>query len=182
MKKSELGSVELKKFIAGGLAGCCAKGVVSPLDRIKIFRQGIFCFENLKFPDFSGEHSLYGNMSVFRTGAAIIRNEGLSQLWRGLPSLVIRIFPYAGLQFWTNDFYRSKWKRGNYQSWRQIGGMNVPVQNLACGSMAGVTATSITYPLDTIRTRMLYTSKTSDEYRTFRNTVSTLYRSPGGIR
>ena len=52
MKKSEPGSVELKKFIAGGLAGCCAKGVVSPLDRIKIFRQGTFFSKNLKISDF----------------------------------------------------------------------------------------------------------------------------------
>ena len=160
----------------------CKGGRFTPRSDQNFPTRYFFILKILNFRFSSGEHSLYGNMSVFRTGAAIIRNEGLSQLWRGLPSLVIRIFPYAGLQFWTNDFYRSKWKRGNYQSWRQIGGMNVPVQNLACGSMAGVTATSITYPLDTIRTRMLYTSKTSDEYRTFRNTVSTLYRSPGGIR
>jgi solute carrier family 25 protein 16 len=29
----------LKSFIAGGLAGCCAKTVVAPLDRIKILFQ-----------------------------------------------------------------------------------------------------------------------------------------------
>ena len=118
-------------------------------------------------------------MSILETGRSIIRNEGLSQLWRGMPSLLIRIFPYAGLQYWTNDMYRSMWKERGVQSWRQIGGMNVPVQNLACGSMAGVTATLITYPLDLIRSRMLYTSKKSQEYRTFAKTVSTLYSSSG---
>jgi len=158
----------MRKFFAGGIAGCCAKGAVSPLDRIKILRQG--------------EHSYYGNMSLWRTGSAIVRNEGLSQLWRGFPSLVIRIFPYAGFQYWSNDFYRAKWKANKWTEWTQVGNFNVPKQNLMCGSMAGVTATLITYPLDTIRTRILYTSKDNVEYRTWRSTFNTLITSKGGIR
>ena len=38
--KSDFNSIEMRKFVAGGIAGCCAKGAVSPLDRIKIMRQG----------------------------------------------------------------------------------------------------------------------------------------------
>ena len=34
--------LEVRKFIAGGMAGCAAKGFVSPLDRIKVLRQGEF--------------------------------------------------------------------------------------------------------------------------------------------
>ena len=121
-------------------------------------------------------------MSLWRTGSAIVRNEGLSQLWRGFPSLVIRIFPYAGFQYWSNDFYRAKWKANKWTEWTKVGNFNVPKQNLMCGSMAGVTATLITYPLDTIRTRILYTSKDNVEYRTWRSTFNTLITSKAGIR
>merc|ERR1712196_530592 len=48
--------------------------------------------------------------------------------------------------------------------------------------MAGVTATTITYPLDTIRTRILYTSKTDKQYKNWRVTFNTMLNSPGGFR
>ena len=173
--------LEVRKFIAGGMAGCAAKGFVSPLDRIKVLRQGEFLINkfNLNLILYLGEHSYYGNMSVWKTAKAIVRNEGIGQLWRGGPALLLRIFPYAGLQYYCNDLYRDRWRRLNLPQWRQIGNVNVPVQNLLCGSMAGVTATALTYPLDTIRTRQLYTSKTNVEYRTWMSTFHTL-RS-GGI-
>ena len=34
---------------------------------------------------------------------------GLCQLWRGFPSLVLRIFPYAGIQFLCFDVYKDNW-------------------------------------------------------------------------
>jgi len=157
--------LEVRKFIAGGMAGCAAKGFVSPLDRIKVLRQG--------------EHSYYGNMSVWKTCKAIVRNEGAGQLWRGGPALLLRIFPYAGLQYYCNDLYRDHWRRLQFKEWTKLGNVDVPLQNLLCGSMAGVTAAALTYPLDTIRTRQLYTSKTNAEYRTWMTTFHTL-RS-GGI-
>ena len=121
-------------------------------------------------------------MSLLKTGSAIVRNEGFLQLWRGLPSLIVRIFPYAGVQFWGNDYYRRKWSKNGLTEWTQVGSLSVPVRNIACGSMAGVTALTITYPLDTIRTRILYTSRTDKQYKNWRSTFKTLLNSPGGVR
>ena len=49
-------------------------------------------------------------MGRFKRG----ENEGL----KGLPALVIRIFPYAGFQFYSNDKYRIQWKKYGYQTVR----------------------------------------------------------------
>merc|ERR1711892_811140 len=87
--------LEVRKFIAGGMAGCAAKGFVSPLDRIKVLRQG--------------EHSYYGNMSVWKTCKAIVRNEGAGQLWR------------------------DHWRRLQFKEWTKLGNVDVPLQNLLCG-------------------------------------------------
>jgi solute carrier family 25 protein 16 len=58
--------------------------------------------------------------------------------------------------------------------------VNFPVKNLSCGAMAGITATLFTYPLDLIRTRMLYTSKQQVEYSTWLKTFNTIKTQPGG--
>lgn len=159
---------EVCKFIAGGISGTLAKGAVSPFDRIKILRQG--------------EHKIYGDLTLFRSVTQLVKNEGFFQLWRGLPALVIRIFPYAGFQFYSNDKYRIQWKKYGYQTQVQVGSFNVPFRNLVCGSLAGVTATLFTYPLDLVRTRILYTSQDQAEYKNFSTTVRTIYNQPGGFR
>ena len=104
------GSRRVREFVAGGIAGCIAKGMVSPFDRIKILRQG--------------EHRIHANLSIIKSAQTIVRQEGISshfhesliliivgfmQLWRGFPSLVIRIFPYAGIQFLMIDVYKRQW-------------------------------------------------------------------------
>jgi len=140
--KSTVKNDKIRKFISGGIAGCIAKGIISPFDRIKILRQG--------------EHKVHGNLSILRSAKTIVQTEGLCQLWRGFPSLVLRIFPCAGIQFLCFDVYKDNW---NLQKNINVGNFNVPIRNLCCGSMTGVTATLVTYPLDTIRTRMLFTTK-----------------------
>ena len=58
----------MRKFIAGGIAGCLAKGSISPFDRIKILRQG--------------EHSIYGNLSIVQSARTIAKNEGIYQKFK----------------------------------------------------------------------------------------------------
>jgi len=163
--KKEIGFRRTRKFIAGGIAGCIAKGVISPFDRIKILRQG--------------EHSLYGKLSIYQSARTIVKTEGTLQLWRGFPALVIRIFPYAGVQFLCIDQYKNWWDKLRLEPSKEIGGLTVPTRNVLCGSLTGLTATVITYPLDTIRTRMLFTTKHDKRYDSWRNTVQSIKSSSG---
>lgn len=160
--KSKVTNVKIRKFISGGVAGCIAKGIISPFDRIKILRQG--------------EHKVHGNLSILRSAKTIVQTEGLGQLWRGFPSLVLRIFPYAGIQFLCFDIYKDNW---NFKKDIKVGNFNVPFRNLSCGAMTGVTATMFTYPLDTIRTRMLFTTKNDQEYKTWLRTANSIKSHSG---
>ncbi|KAL2135962.1 hypothetical protein VTI74DRAFT_6011 [Chaetomium olivicolor] len=128
--------------VAGGLAGCAAKTVVAPLDRVKI----LFQSHNPHFVKYTG--------SWFGVGAAIkdiYRQDGTLGLYRGHSATVLRIFPYAAIKFLAYEQIRaivipSKDKE-------------TPFRRLISGSMAGVTSVFFTYPLELIRVRLAFETK-----------------------
>ena len=75
----------VKSLVAGGLAGMVAKTIVAPLDRIKIL-----------FQVTSSEFRLRNLPTVIKT---IIEEEGVAMLWKGNVATMVRVFPYAGVQF-----------------------------------------------------------------------------------
>mmetsp|Transcript_18542 Transcript_18542/g.44606 ORF Transcript_18542/g.44606 Transcript_18542/m.44606 type:complete len:364 (-) Transcript_18542:9-1100(-) len=121
-----------KRLIAGGIAGAVAKTVIAPLDRTKI----IFQTSELKFCA----------RNVVDTLFMIQRTEGTRGLWRGNLATVLRVFPYAGIQFAAFDIYK-RWCTSST-------GKLDPMQRLLAGSAAGATAVAITYPLDLLRARL----------------------------
>jgi len=125
----------LKQLLAGGMAGGTARTFVAPIDRTKILIQTQHLTQTgTKYT---------GIVQCIQT---IIKEEGLKKLWRGNGTNCIRIFPYASLQFWSYDFYKGKImeRSSNFGI----------IQRLQAGSLAGMTAASLTYPLDVIRIRL----------------------------
>lgn len=101
-----------------------AKTVIAPLDRTKII--------------FQTNPSLKFNMySVLDTLKMIKRTEGTRGLWRGNLATVLRVFPYAGIQFAAFDVYK-RWAGGDK------GGHLSPQRRLLAGSAAGATAGALT--------------------------------------
>lgn len=125
----------LKQFVAGGLAGATARTFVAPIDRVKILMQTAFI---------SGTADKHTN--VVRTFGNIVREEGISGLWRGNGVNCIRVMPYAATQFASYDAYKRMFVS-------EDGKISVP-QRLLCGGLAGATATTFTHPLDVIRLRL----------------------------
>lgn len=61
---------------------------------------------------------------------------------------MVRIFPYAAVQFTSYEFYKSLFaKTFNHHQFSS---------NFLAGSAAGITAVLLTYPLDTIRARLAF--------------------------
>ncbi|KAL2023432.1 hypothetical protein VTK56DRAFT_2789 [Thermocarpiscus australiensis] len=128
--------------VAGGLAGCAAKTVVAPLDRVKI----LFQSHNPHFVKYTG--------SWFGVGAAIkdiYQQDGPLGLFRGHSATLLRIFPYAAIKFLA------------YEQIRAIviprKDKETPFRRLISGSMAGVTSVFFTYPLEVIRVRLAFETK-----------------------
>jgi len=139
-----------------------AKTIVAPIDRIKILYQVTATPFRLR--------------DVPKVAMKICEEEGISALWRGNTATMVRVFPYAGIQFmifnkikeiFVDNSANEALKRSNAnvndvilkriatkqrlddKKW----GMK-PLESLFAGSMAGATSVLMTYPLDLTRAQL----------------------------
>ncbi|KAI7805981.1 putative graves disease carrier protein [Triplophysa rosa] len=148
-----------RSFVAGGVAGCCAKSTIAPLDRIKILLQA--------------QNPHYKHLGVFATLTAVPKKEGFLGLYKGNGAMMIRIFPYGAIQFMAFDNYKKFLST-------QLG-ISGHIHRLMAGSMAGMTAVICTYPLDVVRARLAFQVTGEHRYTGIRNAFHTIYLTEGGI-
>ncbi|BFZ17276.1 hypothetical protein BsWGS_20315 [Bradybaena similaris] len=155
--------IAFKTFLSGGIAGCCAKTVVAPLDRVKILLQA------------HNQH--YKHLGVFSAVRHVVRKEGFIGLYQGNGVQMMRIFPYAAIQFLS------------YEQFKQVAKEHIPwlnhspnISKLLCGSLAGLTAVMITYPLDMIRARLAFQVRGEAVYDGIMHTVKSIRLLEGGTR
>ncbi|XP_074646163.1 mitochondrial S-adenosylmethionine carrier protein-like isoform X2 [Tubulanus polymorphus] len=77
-----------------------------------------------------------------------LQTEGISGLYRGYLSTVLREIPFAFLQFPMWEFLKSSWSK-------KQGHTVEPWQSSLCGAIAGAFAASSTTPLDVAKTRIM---------------------------
>ena len=150
----------LRELLAGGVAGGLAKSFVAPLERTKILLQ-------------TGRTR---SMGIGGTLGYIWQREGLMGMFRGNGASVIRIVPYAAIHFAAYEHYHRLLVDHLYPSTstsssspsppflstvasgesKNLLSKVSPLWDLIAGSMAGVTAVVLTYPLDVVRTRLAW--------------------------
>ncbi|KAL2702949.1 hypothetical protein AAEP93_007247 [Penicillium crustosum] len=131
--------VILRNGLAGGVAGCAAKTIVAPLERVRIL--------------FQTSHSHFVPYSTrwdgFIQAARHIRTSyGIPALFKGHSASLVRVFPYAGINFLAYEQFRAAIITSPEKE--------APWRRFLCGSMAGATSTLVTYPLELIRTRLAF--------------------------
>nr|XP_061795574.1 mitochondrial coenzyme A transporter SLC25A42 isoform X2 [Nerophis lumbriciformis] len=131
----------INSLFSGALAGAVAKTAVAPLDRTKI----IFQVSSARFSAKEAYRLIY------RT----YLKDGFFSLWRGNSATMVRVIPYAAIQFCAHEQYKRL--LGDYYGFQ--GKVLPPLPRLLAGSMAGTTAAMLTYPLDMVRARMAVTPK-----------------------
>ncbi|KKA30346.1 hypothetical protein TD95_002258 [Thielaviopsis punctulata] len=148
--------------VAGGFAGCAAKTIVAPLDRVKI----LFQSNSPQFAKYTGSWS--GAAGAIKH---IYQVEGPRGLFRGHSATLLRIFPYAAIKFLTYEQIRAIVIRSHEQE--------TPMRRLISGSLAGVTSVFFTYPLEVVRVRLAYETK-NDTRSTLRTIMRQIYHERAG--
>ncbi|XP_015793127.1 graves disease carrier protein [Tetranychus urticae] len=147
----------LKTFLAGGIAGMASKTTVAPLDRVKILLQA--------------HNTHYKHNGVFSGLRDIVRREKFSGLYRGNGAQMVRVFPYAAVQFFTFEIYKK-------HLLTTFG--NNHFLKLFAGSGAGITAVIMTYPLDLVRARLSFSVEFASANGA--TAASGYFSSPPGLR
>ncbi|KAM8875080.1 mitochondrial coenzyme A transporter SLC25A42-like isoform 2-T2 [Spinachia spinachia] len=131
----------LDSLLCGAFAGAVAKTVIAPLDRTKII--------------FQVSSNRFSAKEAFRLIYCSYVKDGLLSLWRGNSATMVRVMPYAAIQFCSHDQYKRL--LGGYYGYQ--GKALPPFQRFLAGSLAGTTAAMLTYPLDMVRARMAVTAR-----------------------
>ncbi|KAI9765668.1 MAG: hypothetical protein M1840_007226 [Geoglossum simile] len=119
-----------------------AKTVVGPLDRVKI----LFQTSNPQFNNYANHP-----FGVVRAVNTIYHQEGIRGLFRGHSVTLLRVFPYAAVKFLAYEQFRAVLIPDKLHE--------TPWRRLLSGSMAGITSVFCTYPLEVIRVRLAFETK-----------------------
>uniref|UniRef100_H3B219 Solute carrier family 25 member 16 n=1 Tax=Latimeria chalumnae TaxID=7897 RepID=H3B219_LATCH len=154
----------LRSFVAGGIAGCCAKTTIAPLDRVKILLQA-----------HNPHYKHLGQFSIFQ---AVGQKQGYRLAWLGMNNggglwdpLVLNAFK----MMFTISFHR-----GTVLG--SLVGTIFSFHRLKMSCFAGITAVICTYPLDMIRVRLAFQVKGEHRYTGIVHAFKTIYTQEGGFR
>ncbi|CUM65583.1 uncharacterized protein PRCAT00003230001 [Priceomyces carsonii] len=143
----------IRSGIAGGIAGSAAKTLIAPLDRVKI----LFQTSNPDFLKYRGKF-----FGLFRASKQIWLNDGIYGLFQGHSVTLMRIFPYAAIKF---------------VAYEQIRAVLIPddlyetaIRRIMAGSFSGLLSVFFTYPLDLVRVRMAFETKSLRQKHNFGST------------
>ncbi|KAH8422596.1 coenzyme A transporter [Aspergillus melleus] len=131
-----------RKGLAGGLAGCTAKTVVAPLERVKVLFQ-------TSQPGFA--HHAARRLGVLEAIQIIRKSYGIQALFQGHSLMLLRIFPYAAINFLAYDQFRNALSPAPDQ--------DTPLHRFISGSLAGAISTTCTYPFELIRVNLAVQSQ-----------------------
>ncbi|KAF2296153.1 hypothetical protein GH714_036400 [Hevea brasiliensis] len=142
-QQSQIGTVS--QLMAGGMAGALSKTCTAPLARLTILFQ------------VQGMHSDVATLrkaSIWHEASRIFREEGFRAFWKGNLVTIAHRLPYSSVNFYSYEHYKKLLHMiPGLESHRKNVGGDVFVPFVG-GGMAGITAASVTYPLDLVRTRL----------------------------
>lgn len=164
-------STIILNLLAGGVSGGIARFFVAPLDVVKIrFQMQIDPQALSRVKDYARPKYYYSG--VLNALSTIYKQEGIKGLWRGNMVAELMWVAAASIQFGSFALYK-------HAATRFLGLKETPTYfSLFCGAAAGATATTITYPLDLLRTRFA-AQGLPPVYNSIGHAITTIYRTNG---
>jgi len=121
-----------KHLWAGAVAAMVSRTFVAPLERLKL------------------EYIVRGEQkNLFELIQTIAASQGLKGFWKGNFVNILRTAPFKAVNFYAYDTYRKQLLKmsGNEET--------TNFERFLSGAAAGITATTLCLPMDTIRTKMV---------------------------
>ncbi|KAF8395175.1 hypothetical protein HHK36_019117 [Tetracentron sinense] len=166
-QQSQIGTVS--QLLAGGIAGAVSKTCTAPLARLTILFQ------------VQGMHSDVATLhkaSMWREASRIIGEEGFRAFWKGNLVTIAHRLPYSSVSFYAYERYKNFLQLNlGLQSQGENASADLCIR-LVGGGLAGITAASLTYPLDLVRTRLAAQTNVT-YYRGIGHTLRTICREEG---
>ncbi|KAL2525812.1 Mitochondrial substrate carrier family protein [Abeliophyllum distichum] len=142
-QQSQIGTVS--QLLAGGVAGAVSKTCTAPLARLTILFQ------------VQGMHSDAASLrkaNIWPEASRILREEGFCAFWKGNLVTIVHRLPYSSVSFYAFERYKNLLQ---FILGVESQGDNMSADlciRLVGGGLAGITAATVTYPLDLVRTRL----------------------------
>lgn len=150
-------------FFASGISAAVAKTIVAPLDRIKLIMQN----QDSALQVLTGGRQKYKGVfnillrlpkeqvisiyvyNIFFNILYFFKRKGYLSYWRGNGTNLIRYFPTQALNFSCKDLYQKNLENVlPFIQWKDS------ASSYISGSLAGMTSTSIVYPLEFCQTKL----------------------------
>jgi len=156
--------------IAGGVAGLVSRFVISPLDVVKI-RLQLQPERRTRLFERYAKSSSPKYRGMLDAAKVIVREEGVTALWKGNLAAEYLYLTYGAMQFATYNEYK-RWLSHTPMKFSDT------AISIFSGAMAGFSATLVTYPLDLIRTRFASQGQTRI-YSSLMQCISDIHRNEG---
>ncbi|XP_055249308.1 solute carrier family 25 member 43 [Moschus berezovskii] len=146
-----------QRLLCAGLAGALSLSLTAPLELATVLAQVGVVRGRARGP--------------WAAGLRVWRAEGPRALWKGNAVACLRLFPCSAVQLaayrkfvvlFTDDL-------GHISQWSSI----------MAGSLAGMVSTTVTYPTDLIKTRLIVQNMLEPSYRGILHAFSTIYQQEG---
>ncbi|XP_075954524.1 mitochondrial adenyl nucleotide antiporter SLC25A24-like [Anarhichas minor] len=144
-----------KQLAAGAVAGAVSRTGTAPLDRMKVFMQ---------------VHSSKTNpISLVGGFKRMLKEGGLTSLWRGNGTNVLKIAPETAIKFMAYE---------QFKKLLSSEGKKIEThKRFMAGSMAGATAQTAIYPMEVLKTRL--TLRKTGQYSGMFDCAKTILRKEG---
>ncbi|CAD5207370.1 unnamed protein product [Bursaphelenchus okinawaensis] len=147
----------LPSLASGAVAGALAKTTIAPLDRTKIN----FQVSNTR---------QYSVREAIRFVISTYKQHGFLAMYRGNSATMARVVPYAAIQFAAHEEYKRLLRVDR-------DGKPTPGRRYVSGSLAAITSTTLTYPLDTAKACLSVSDKNT--YPNLRSVFRIEYKKQG---
>lgn len=160
LKNSDVSPVE--SLVAGSISGAVARAVTAPLDTIKIRLQLLLSRD---------KHS-----SLALTVKKLLRNEGVTALWKGnVPAEILYVL-YGASQFTSYSLLNTGLR--DLQDSFNVS-MSPLLHTFTVGCGAGLSSTVLTYPFDLLRTKLA--ANEGEKFLSMTSVARDIYRERGFI-